>query len=180
MDCRGLGRGSTASATLGGVTDGLHGSLSGLMSVTSPESKRQHWGRLSRARSLLVRCGGHALARRRWTGARRCRRGRCRRAPDGLGGCRGCALARRRWAGGDSSCAVSVWGETSDVAGEGDGSWAGLDDCCSGAAATLSLVEAGLAGASACTAPDLSVPWDVAGLSLVEAGLAGVSACTDP
>ena len=42
------------------------------------------------------------MARRRWTGARRCRRGRCRRAPDGLGGCRGCALARRRWAGGDS------------------------------------------------------------------------------
>jgi hypothetical protein len=81
---------------------------------------------------------------------------------------------------GGSPCAVSVWGEMSEVAGDGDGSWAGLDDCCSGAAATLSLVEAGLAGASACTAPDWSVPWDVAGFSLVEAGLAGVSACTDP
>jgi hypothetical protein len=79
-----------------------------------------------------------------------------------------------------SPCAVSVWGETSDAAGDGDGSWVGLDDCCSGAAATLSLVEAGLAGASACTAPDVSVPWDVAVLSLVEAGPAGVSACTDP
>ena len=45
------------------------------MSVRSPASKRLHWRR-GRARSLLVRCGGHALARRRWTGARRCRRGR--------------------------------------------------------------------------------------------------------
>jgi hypothetical protein len=79
-----------------------------------------------------------------------------------------------------SPCAVSAWGETSDVAGDGDGSWAGLDDCCSGAAATLSLVEAGLAEASACTAPDLSVPWGAAELSLVEPGLSEASACSDP
>lgn len=76
-----------------------------------------------------------------------------------------------------SPCAVSALGETSEVPADGDGPWAGLDDCCSGAAATLSLVEAGLAGVSACTDPELSEPWDAAELSL---GEAEVSDCTDP
>ena len=61
------------------------------------------------------------------------------------------------------ACAVSVWVETSDVAGVGEVS-------CSDAEAMLSLVEAGPVGASACTGPDSAEPCDVVGTSATACG----------
>ncbi len=59
-----------------------------------------------------------------------------------------------------SVCAVSVLGETSDVAGAVEGSWVGFDACCSDAGGELTLVEAWLVEPSDCPDPGLSEACD--------------------